>query len=167
MLSAKNESQNLLFELQRSTNGTFFKTIKTRESAPSSKTVQTYSFKDKTALFINEPKVYYRVKYGTSKNTMRYSAVRSVSLTSWKDYYELELNPESNLLRIHYSLQSKGNVELFIYNGRGQEEIRQKFVDQKPGDYTRLIDLRGLAGDTYLLHLRSGTEAIIRRVIIP
>lgn len=167
MLSAKNESKNLLFELQRSTNGTFFKTINTRESAPSSRTEQTYSLKDKTALFINEPKVYYRVKYGTSKNATSYSAVRSVSLTPWKDYYELELNPESNLLRIHYSLQSKGNVELFIYNGRGQEEIRQKFADQKPGDYTRLIDLRGLAGDTYLLYLRSGTEAIIRRVIIP
>ncbi len=167
MLAAKNESQNLLFELQRSTNGTFFKTIKTRESAAPSGETQNYSFKDKTAMFIDAPKVYYRMKYGTSSSSTQYSAVRSVSLTPWKDYYELELNTEANLLRIHYALQSKGNVELFIYNKRGQEEIRQKFLDQKPGDYTRLVDLRGLASDTYLLHLRSGSEAIVRRVVIP
>ena len=167
MLSAKNETDPMFFGLERSTNNIYFKEIDMKTSADPSKEEKNYTFIDENALFLNSTKVYYRIKYGSNNTETRYSAVRAVQLTPWSDYYELELNPESNLLRIHYNLQDIGNVDLHIYNSRGKEEIEQNFVKQKPGDYTRLVDLRGLASGTYLLQLRSGPESVIRRIVIP
>ncbi len=167
MMDAKNETEQMFFELQRSTNNIYFKEIDIRTSAEPSKEPKSYSFVDDGALFLNSPKVYYRIKYGSTNTETRYSMVRAVQLTPWEDYYELELNPESNLLRIHYALEEVGDVNLNIYNSQGKEEIEQSFEQQKAGDYTRLVDLRGLASGTYLLQLRSGTESVIRRIVIP
>jgi len=167
MLSAVNKTESMFFELQRSTNNVYFKKVNVQTSADPSKDEQKYTFTDKNALFLNSQKVYYRIKYGTNNTEPRYSSVRAVQLTPWSDYYELEIDPASNLLRIHYSLQEVGNVSLNIYNSQGKEEIEQKFDKQKPGDYTRLVDLRGLASGTYLLQLRSGDESVIRRIVIP
>ncbi len=166
MVQAKNETEVMFIELQRSLDGENFYQIDVRPSADPSKEEKKYTFTDKGALFLNSPKVFYRVKYGSNNTTSRFSATRSVQMTPWSDYYELELNPESNLLRIHYALQETGNVSLYIYNSIGKAEIEQNFNDQKPGDYSRLVDLRGLASGTYLLQLSSGDEKVIRRIVI-
>jgi len=167
MLNIKNESQQMFIELQRSTDGQYFSQIAVKPSAAPSKEGKDYKFMDAGALFLNSPKVYYRIKYGSNDSESRYSAVRSVQLTPWADYYELQLDPESNLLRIHYSLQEKSDVSLYIFNARGEGEIEQNFDGQQPGDYNRLVDLRGLTSGTYLLQLSSGDERVIRRIVIP
>ena len=167
MVQVKNESEQMFIELQRSLDGENFYQIAVKPSAEPSTEEKNYTFKDPKALFINSPKVYYRIKYGSNNTESKYSAVRSVQMTPWSDFYELELNPESNLLRIHYALQEIGNVSLYIYNSQGKSEIEQNFNDQKPGDYSRLVDLRGLPSGAYLLQLSSGEERVIRRIMIP
>jgi len=163
----KNETEQMFIELQRSLDGVNFYQIDVKPTAEPSKEEKNYNFTDKNALFLNTPKVHYRVKYGSNNTPSNFSAVRSVQMTPWSDYHELQLNPESNLLRIHYALQENGSVSLYIYNAQGKAEIEQNFNDQKPGDYSRLVDLRGLASGTYLLQLSSGEERVIRRVVIP
>jgi len=166
MVQVKNETEQMFIELQRSLDGVNFYQIDVRPTAEPSKDEKNYNFSDKGALFLNSPKVYYRVKYGSNNTSSGFSPVRSVQMTPWLDYHELQLNPESNLLRIHYALQEKGSVSLYIYNSLGNAEIEQSFDDQKPGDYSRLVDLRGLNSGTYLLQLSSGDERVIRRVVI-
>ncbi len=167
MVQVKNETEQMFIELQRSLDGVNFYQLEVKPTAEPSAEEKNYNFTDKNALFLNTAKVYYRVKYGSNNTTSDFSAVRSVQMTPWSDYYELQLNPESNLLRIHYALQEKGSVSLYIYNSLGKAEIEQNFKDQQPGDYSRLVDLRGLTSGTYLLQLSSGDERVIRRIVIP
>ncbi|MEM7103084.1 MAG: fibronectin type III domain-containing protein [Bacteroidota bacterium] len=163
-----NESVELTFEIQRSANGIFFKTIDTLRSESPSGMIKTLEAIDDEVIFVNVPEAYYRVKYYSKKTPEPlFSEVVKTKIPSWNDYEIIEAHDESKLVKVWYQLDNSQDVTLSIYNSSGLQMLSKRYEEQEKGDYMRVLNLRNWTPGTYLMHLRTGAGEVIKRILVP
>ncbi len=166
-LSVINESQPMYFEIQRSTNGEFYRTIDTLAVNNISKESQKFRVLDKRAAYLNLSGMYYRIKQIPKEGAPTYSEVKKIELTPWENYEAEDVNPKYKAYRFQYSIDESVDVGLKIFNSKGREEKSKRFTKQEAGDHTRIINMKDFLPGVYLIKLNIGDKTIIRRLIVP
>jgi hypothetical protein len=88
-------------------------------------------------------------------------------LTSGKNSFRIYPNPASGNVNINYLLTSNGIVKLDIYNLNNQ--IVKSFVNNEPhfaGNYSRSLDISGLAPGIYFARLTMGTTSKTQKLVV-
>ena len=106
------ETDNLVYEVQRSINGTDWNTFGSVTPDRSSSIIKQYSFTDVSP---GATVCFYRIKQVDYSGRISYSAVRKVQFNGLITKYNLNPNPASN------------HVEIINYNST--EKISYKIVD--------------------------------------
>jgi hypothetical protein len=108
-----NEYDHTSFELQKSTDGTTFEAVKNMGSSSQG----SYSFKDiyNTGSTAN---VYYRLKQTDINDAVTYSDIIIVS-TQGEGTFNIFPNPATNVIQYRLKEDTKGTINLKIYNSMG------------------------------------------------
>ena len=75
-------------------------------------------------------------------------------------------NPALDHAEIYYSLKNKSIVEIQVYNALGE---KVKFLSNNyktAGNYSQIIDLKGMTPGLYFIKLKAGKEVIVKKLII-
>ncbi len=160
-----NESDNLQLELQRSSNGEFFKTIDTLLISEPSKDPKSIGLKDAKAAYMNQPEMFYRVKQIVDGEAV-FSAIKSVELASWENYDLIDIHPVYKVYRFEYELKQITDVSIKIFNDNGEEELLNSFDKQAPGKHTKIINVGEFEPGTYLVKIQNGDRVLVRRMTL-
>ena len=124
-----------------------------------------YSFADQNPI---AGKSYYRLKQIDFDGSFDYSNVIEIDLTipiefSLEQNYPNPFNPAT---RIRYTISSKQNVQLLVYNVLGKE-IALLVNDEKPaGNYEVNFDASKLSSGVYFYQLQAGSFVETKKMIL-
>jgi hypothetical protein len=137
------EVKNDHFEIERSTDGSQFKTIGTVQGSKNSNTIQTYTYTDNT---VQAGSIWYRIKQVDVDGLYSYSAVVSVQLSD-KSLFDVINNPVKDMLNIYLSPVFAQNTSIRIIDISGKE--LKKIEGVQAG--TLGVNVSGLAAGTYIV----------------
>lgn len=160
-----NESGNMLLELQRSSNGEYFKTIDSLQIADPNVEPKALKMKDLMAVFMNQSELFYRVRQFVDGEET-FSPVESIELESWTNYELADIHPVHKVYRFEYELEEPEDVSVRIYNDNGEEEKQELYEQQEPGKHTKIIQVGQFEPGTYLMKIKVGTKKIVKRIVI-
>lgn len=160
------QSQKGHFELQRSSNGLFYRTIDTLQIDRPQHLTQVLRYQDKEIAFLNVPKAYYRLRYFIKDKEIK-TEPKVVELTPWNEFYVLKTIPDSEIVQVNYQLNQPQDVRLKVYNDFGQTVISKRLENKTSGSHVEKLNLEGWDSGIYLLSLETENEQIVRRIIVP
>lgn len=125
------ETNNKLFEVERSEDGINFDQIGTVNGNGNSTTAKSYSFTDSNPFSGTS---YYRIKQVDYDSKFSYSEVVSARIRSKKSLLILFPNPVifGNNVSINFRTQQDGLVQVGIYDNLGRTVFMQKFHSDNP-----------------------------------
>jgi subtilisin family serine protease len=161
--SAEQEINFEKYELERSTNGINF-TSMASIPARSSTTLVSYSYTDIS--LPNSAIIYYRLKMIDIDGKFRYSNIIQLKRVSIAENRIVSIapNPFVNTITIQYESNKKENLQVAIYNSKGQL-ILQTYYKVVDGVNQLYIDGSELAAGVYLLQLRTSEGIITQKII--
>jgi len=159
------ESNNLGFDIERSTDKVNFTKIGFVHGAGTTATPRRYSFIDSNA---RPGTYYYRLKQVDFDGTFTYSSLRRVVIEVPKAY-ALEQNypnPFNPTTTVRYQLPEAGEVSLIVYNTLGQALITVVKGHQAAGVHTATIEASSLPSGIYFYKLSANGFSAVRKMII-
>ncbi len=150
--TTEEEINNDHFELERSFDGSNFKTIAFVFGEGTEKTVRnTYQFNDKAASLQTNNVAYYRVKQVDIDGKFSYSNTILVKLGSNVSKGILvSPNPFVNNLAFNFEAKEKGTAEIRISSFTGQAVVTKSVNVNKGSNNLQLGNLSGLATGVYV-----------------
>lgn len=146
------------FELQRSVDGTDFKTIYTATARNTNGSQQVYQYldNDNIALSTNAP-LYYRLKMNDVDD--KSSLSKTVLIASAKNELAVLLYPnpvKTNTLSVQLAGNLQGKTELLVQDVSGRTYSRQTVLATSNSNSVS-VDVAGLATGMYLLKIVNGS----------
>jgi streptogramin lyase len=136
-----NEFDYTSFELQKSTDGVNFESVKNMQSG----SVGNYSFKD---VFAGLSDVYYRLKQVDINDRVSYSEIIIISTKGDGALLSIFPNPASNIIQFQLKADVKGPIRLKIFNSMGILMKSSSFTSSTGGQ-----DISSLIPGSYTIEL--------------
>jgi photosystem II stability/assembly factor-like uncharacterized protein len=159
------ELNNHLFEIERRTEKTEYRTIGYVEGAGTTTEPRTYKYLDRTAeRGIN----FYRLKQIDYNGTFKYSdeievnAIGSISFSLEQNYP----NPFNPSTTINYSIKEKGFVTLKVFDILGNEVKTLVNDEQDAGSYKFNFDASSFSSGIYFYALKAGEFFSTKKMIL-
>jgi len=160
-----NVSKPMNLELQRSSNGEYFKTIDSlivKDMSPEPKSVE---LKDERAAYMNQDEVFYRIRK-VADGVEVFTPVKSIVLASWENYELALIHPVHNVYRLEYEVMQPIDVAIKIYNDNGEEVKQELYEKQEPGKHTKIINVAQFEPGIYLCEIQVGEKKIVKRMVL-
>jgi|GEM_PF-1258477 len=162
--STATEVNSSVFEVQRSINGTNFKTIGAVPASGNSSMLQNYVFNDLQGIVFKGRVVYYRIIEKDLDGKEFYTETRTVKIP--KDYNSLHLvyNPVRNEAILKYESISRENIQLSVVDHLGRVVIVLQQAVQ-PGINEIRIKTEKLVSGIYEVVLRNNNDKFHVRML--
>jgi len=163
--STATELNNLVFEVQRSFEGSEFATIGFIYGKGTTTERQDYTYSDK---ILADGKYYYRLKQIDYLGGYEYSEVVELEFRSFSSYL-LEQNypnPFNPTTTIGFGLQNKSNVKITVLNSIGEEVAVILNEEREPGFHQVEFNASNLPSGVYFYQLKAGDFIQTRKMIL-
>ncbi len=148
--STAQETNSDHFEIQRSTNGTDFKTIGTVKAKGFSSVTTNYSYTDTDPLnSVN----YYRLKMVDLDGKTEYSKVITITLNEKPVPLVIYNNPFSDQIRLKVHTAASDNLDLILTDMQGKTFLRQSYRAQNGDNFINIYPPSAAAG-LYILSIK-------------
>ena len=159
------ELNNLMFEVERRTETSEFRTVGFVEGNGTTTEPKSYSYTDITA---DQGINYYRLKQIDYNGTYEYSDIVEVEVTgpltfNLEQNYPNPFNPSTN---IKYSVPESGNIKLSVYNLVGEEVAVLVNGFSQSGFYEVSFDASNLPSGVYLYKLQSANSVQTKKMML-
>lgn len=159
------ELNNHMFEIERRTESSEFRTIGFVEGSGTSNEPRSYSFIDKTS---EQGITYYRLKQVDFNGTYSYSDVVELDVTGPLTFelaqnYPNPFNPST---KIKYSVPEAGNIRLSVYNLVGEEVAVLVNGFSQEGAFEVTFDASNLSTGIYLYKLQSSNSVQTKKMTL-
>ncbi|HEY6502475.1 MAG TPA: GEVED domain-containing protein [Chitinophagaceae bacterium] len=159
------EKENSHFEIERSVTGTTFESIGRIDGAGTSNTISRYTFTDHLdASFINNSRLYYRLKITSLSGKSEYSKTITITTKTGKTglVVNLQPNPFTNTIAATVQLKEATTMNMQLIDMTGRIIYR----DQKrlPAGIHSISynNFENLAKGTYIIKITADNETISR-----
>ena len=166
----KFENANSIFEVQRSLNGSSYKTCARIEGngTKNYQPVNLYQFSDKQLPNIQQ--VAYRLKHTLPDNSVILSQSQNITIAKkinpeWEKFAKLTTNPQTRQLQFKYRLEKPSSVSVRLLNDNNHEIIQQDFMNNKAGNFLQSIDFSRMPKGSYLLIIESETKVVKKYMV--
>jgi Secretion system C-terminal sorting domain len=151
----ENEINNSYFELERSFDAVYFKTIATVANGTNSgNSSKTYQFKDNSKALETASTVYYRLKQVDKDGRFTYSEVLVVKLQmAAADKMQVSPNPFTESLTVRFTAATKGTAHVQILTAGGQKVLMQQLNIAKGNNSIQVGGISNLAPGFYIAQL--------------
>jgi hypothetical protein len=157
------EHNNFYFEIQRSENGTEWKSIKTIDGAGNSDVALAYSIVDEKAL---DGLSFYRLKQTDYDGTMKFGAIKSVNIISEKAKITIGPNPADNKISLNCAVSNDISITLCIYDLHGNLVKQSDVFDVKKGSPLSVdIQITELSQGMYFYKASAGNEIMAGKIV--
>ena len=159
------EVNNHMFEIERKSANTEYRTIGYVEGAGTTTEIQNYSYTDKT---VEMGSYTYRLKQIDYNGTYTYSPEVEVDVTAPLSF-NLEQNypnPFNPSTKINYSVPEAGNVKLAVYNIVGEEVAVLVNGYTEAGHFNVSFDASNLPSGVYLYKLQSDNAVQTKKMML-
>ncbi|MGB5530500.1 MAG: T9SS type A sorting domain-containing protein [Ignavibacteriaceae bacterium] len=159
------EVNNHMFEIERRTEATEFRTIGYVEGAGTTTEPQSYSYTD---INVEVGSYVYRLKQIDFNGTYQYSDEVEVDVNAPLSFnleqnYPNPFNPSTN---IKYSVPESGNVKLSVYNLVGEEVAVLVNGNVEAGNFEVTFDASSLPSGVYLYKLQSANSVQTKKMML-
>ena len=142
------------FELQRSSEGNYWKTIATVDAAGNSNTALNYTYNDE---FIKPGTYYYKLKQNDINGAFTYSNIKKLDFNV-KQFVEIYPNPVKDLMEVR--LKKLGNYTLVLFDNMGKIILKNKLSS------AATIDVKQLTSGVYIAKIFNSRETFTQKIII-
>lgn len=149
------------FEIQRSEDGTNFATV----GSLNNQLTSVYSFGDDVS-GLTGSKVYYRIKLTGTDQTIKYSNIIVLPLTSLKNKVTILPNPVRNVMQVHISSTSNTRIKIDIFDAAGKLVATRSRQVQRGNNVIVLDDLAASPPGVYLAMVYTGNELFRQKVLL-
>jgi hypothetical protein len=159
------ETNNALFEIQRSVDGKSFARIGTVTGNGTSTETNYYSFEDKN---LSTGKYFYRLKQVDFSGTFEFSNVIEANIFT-PDKFELSQNypnPFNPSTTINFKIPEKEYVTLKVYDIMGNEVALLLSKELESGNHSIDFEATRLASGTYCYKLQAGNKIETRKMLL-
>jgi hypothetical protein len=160
--SAQSNGDINYFEIETSTDGLHFKTVK--RVYASSKTVfynATDDVQQLTSSF-----VFYRLKMRTNNGTASYSKVVALSLPDLKSTITIGPNPVKHSMNINFMSSANNPLLLTIYDAQGKVMCTIRGTVQSGNSMMSLTGFESWPQGLYVLKAVIGNEVLVERIAL-
>lgn len=159
------ELNNHMFEIERRTETSEFRTVGFVEGHGTTTQQNSYSYIDKTA---EQGVNYYRLKQVDFNGTYSYSDIVEIDVVGPLTFdlaqnYPNPFNPSTN---IKYSVPEAGNIRLSVYNLVGEEVAVLVDGFSQAGFYEVTFDASNLSTGVYLYKLQSANSVQTKKMML-
>lgn len=159
------ELNNHMFEIERRTETSEFRTVGFVEGHGTTTQQNNYSYVDKTA---EQGVNYYRLKQVDFNGTYSYSDIVEIEVVGPLTFelaqnYPNPFNPSTN---IKYSVPESGNIRLSVYNLVGEEVAVLVNGFSQAGFYEVTFDASNLSTGVYLYKLQSANSVQTKKMML-
>jgi hypothetical protein len=165
--TTQSESNSEWFYIQRSADGSTWKTIGLEAAAGNSNIALFYQFTDIASLQEGN-KLYYRLKLVDIDGRYTYSGIVLVKMDNMVIAPQLRHivpNPFERDMEISCTVAGSGSVEVQLQDITGTTLIRRKYIATKGDNVWKLTNLDRLARGTYIVRVVQGGVVGIGKVI--
>ena len=149
-----NEFNLQSFDLERSTDGSMYKTIN-KVDAHNQAGIHQYNYIDKNIISLGVPVVYYRLKQTDRDGRFNYSGIVALEIKS-SNLVILYPNPVVDKANLSISNPGVEAVQLRIIDNTGRI-VKQQSLNVAAGNSAFSIDMSNLARGVYYLELKGET----------
>jgi hypothetical protein len=161
--STATETEPLLFDIEKSTDGSAFSVIATINSSNDYVSEEHYySFADPSLL---TGKTYYRIKMRNISGASIYSRAILLAASADSFFFISVINPFSNELVFEVAADHNGSAEATLIDQSGRTVSKRAFTIAAGINRLALTKTEQLATGIYFLRLQSGAVIIQKRVI--
>jgi len=157
------ESESLLFDIEKSTDGSLFSVIATISGNNDQASEEnSYSFTDPSIL---TGKTFYRIKMRNVAGASVYS--RTILLAGSTDpfFFITVINPFSNSLELEVAADHSGIADATLIDQSGRTVIKRTFAIASGVNRLVMTNTGTLGAGVYFLRLQSGSVILQRSVI--
>jgi Secretion system C-terminal sorting domain len=164
---SEEETNNKHFEVERSLDGTNFKTIGIALDGFATGTRKNYQFKDNAAELQNKTIAYYRLKQVDNNGASNYTNTLAVKLQAKAGVVmQTSPNPFIENLNIRFSAAETGVAEIQLISFNGQKVIAKQASISKGYNTLQLSGLTNIAAGIYTAQLfMNGTLVSSQKII--
>ncbi|NOG97035.1 MAG: T9SS type A sorting domain-containing protein [Ignavibacteriae bacterium] len=161
------ELNNQMFEVQRSIEGSEFRTIGSVQGAGTSTEEQAYSYLDEIQTD-SKQQLSYRLKQIDFGGNYSFSDVVEVTFDMPLEYSLLQNypNPFNPATSIKYEIPEAGNVKLKVYNSLGSEVAYLVNEHQEAGRYSLQFDAKNFSSGIYFYVLEANQFTSVKKMIL-
>lgn len=159
--STATETDNKLFTIEKTTDGTTYTEVATTPGAGNSDQTLNYSIVDETPTAGTS---YYRLKQTDYDGNYTYSNLSAVTIEAIYDV-TLAPNPVGNATTLRYSSNSTEPLNVRIYDMSGQLVSEYNYSEVQAGENNFSINTSALSQGTYIMQLVSGTQVTNRKFV--
>jgi len=152
----ENEINNKYFEIERSFNGTDFKTVGlTLDGINAGNGSKSYAFKDNSTDLAGATVIYYRLKQVDNDGRFTYSNILIVRMQATADGVKMQVSPNPFVenLNIRFTASANGTAQLQLINVNGQKIVTQQVIVSKGNNTMQLQGISKLNPGIYLAQL--------------
>lgn len=159
------EQNNAGFDIQRSEDGTSFRSLAWVEGNGTTTDFQEYFYDDKN---LREGKTYYyRLRQVDYDGQFDFSPVVTVTVggkgAAAGEFYP---NPaDAGQVRLDFTVKESGEWQAAVYDAAGKE-LRRERRSVVEGGNELSFDFSGLPGGVYFVKMNNGTERIYRKLVV-
>ena len=151
------------FEVQRSTNGTSFYTVKMLEAIPSQNALVNYAAEDDLA-HIKAPTIYYRLKVTRNNGAVEVSTIIKLKNEEAQETLFAFPNPVQTTLQVSINALRPSVCHIMVYDISGKEIFKkQVFLKEGQNNYTIHEVVKWQKG-AYILSAQ--TDRLLHRKVI-
>jgi len=163
--STSSETNNKVFEIERSVNGQSWKKINEVKGSGNSERKQSYSYRDSD---LKPGKYYYRLKQIDFDGEFKYSKTIYSTINS-EFVYDLGQNypnpaKQSTVIKYTIPVKSNVNISLFDMQGRVIKSMVNGIIEA--GSYTYTLNLGNLTDGIYFYKMQTDDFSATKRLIV-
>jgi len=161
------ETNNQMFEIERSIEDGQFVTIGNVEGHGTTTEIQNYQYIDNIS-DLQATSLSYRLKQIDYDGSYEYSEVVEVKNLAPTEFalHQNYPNPFNPVTTIRYSLPVKAQVELIIYNALGESVTQLVNEEKEAGRYEVKFDAAALPSGIYFYKLKAGSFIEIKKMVL-
>jgi hypothetical protein len=152
------------FDIERSTDGSFFTTISTLPGNGTTSLSHNYTITDEIAT-VTSPVVYYRLKQVDLDGRKTYSQINAVRLKKETRQLTVSPNPFTSYININVEWNRNEPATVKVLNTAGKEVIRQHIQLIKGANFIKLDDLMKLQAGNYFVEIASSQEKLSQNIL--
>jgi len=166
----KNEQTGINYQLQISTDGTFFKTVAEVDGKVGGRNVEgNYQYSDDESPLPKGEYAVYRLKYVLPDGQSYYCDPFNDNLDPklWERFSRIVTDATTgNLVKYKYSLDNNANLFVRVINPALGIVYKETVPNHPQGDYLKSINFATLPKGRFLLIVRANRKVILRQMII-
>ncbi|SDK97350.1 Por secretion system C-terminal sorting domain-containing protein [Catalinimonas alkaloidigena] len=159
------EHNNHYFSVERSVDGHAFEAIAEVAGAGSSSQTHRYEFADPEAASLLSPVLYYRLRQVDFDGSFHYSPVVTLQRPTELDRVEVQPNPFRERLMLSLYSPSSAQVQVRLFDARGQEALVQAYALQKGANQLEINAIQQVPAGVYLLEVQGQTWVNRQKVV--